>query len=95
MVRRCAVCQAPAIIRTSWTPANPGRRFYCCSGSCGFIHWYDPEMCPRATQIIPGLLNSMNDLRATVNQQAIHGRRLKFILGVSWLLFVVYLMKGI
>ena len=95
MVRRCPICQAPAIIKTSWTPANPGRRFYCCSMSCGFITWYDPEMCPRSTQIIPRLLNSMNNLQATVNQQAIQARRLKFILVVSWFLFVVYLMKRI
>ncbi|PWA97237.1 zinc finger, GRF-type [Artemisia annua] len=91
---RCPRCNAHSIIRTSWTPTNPGRRFYCCSRTCGFIDWYDPEMCPRAVQIIPGLLNSMNELRATANQQAKQARRLKFILGVTWFVFVVYFMIG-
>ena len=91
---RCPRCNAPSIIRTSWTDTNPGRRFYCCSKSCGIIDWYDPEMCPRAVQIIPGLLRSMNVLRATANQQAIQARRWKLILVVSWVVFVVYFMTG-
>ncbi|PWA95014.1 haloacid dehalogenase-like hydrolase family protein [Artemisia annua] len=52
---RCNRCGAPTIIKTSWTPYNPGRRFYCCGKSVsshGIIDWYDPPMCARATQII-------------------------------------------
>ncbi|GJU33024.1 homeodomain-like protein [Tanacetum coccineum] len=31
--------------------------------NCGIIDWYDPPMCERVVQIIPGLLNSMNNLQ--------------------------------
>ncbi|GKC31654.1 hypothetical protein Tco_1038948 [Tanacetum coccineum] len=34
---RCTRCEAPSIVRTSWTNTNPGRRFYCCSVRCGII----------------------------------------------------------
>ncbi|GJV17042.1 hypothetical protein Tco_1362365 [Tanacetum coccineum] len=33
--------------------------------NCGIIDWFDPPMCDRAVQIIPGLLRRMNDLQAT------------------------------
>nr|GMD83572.1 zinc finger, GRF-type [Ipomoea batatas] len=29
-------------------------------GSCGFVKWYDPPMCPRSERIIPGLLKRIN-----------------------------------
>ena len=31
MEARNCFCGHPAIIRTSWTQTNPGRRFYCCA----------------------------------------------------------------
>ncbi|PWA49795.1 hypothetical protein CTI12_AA478310 [Artemisia annua] len=91
----CPNCNAQSVIRTSWTTINPRRRFYCCSGSCGIINWYDPPMCPRAVQIIPDLLRSMNELQercnelqARVDEQASKVRRLKWILGVLASAFV-------
>ncbi|CAI0433330.1 unnamed protein product, partial [Linum tenue] len=35
--------------RTSWTDANPGRRFYGCSKfgtnrACNYFRWYDPAL---------------------------------------------------
>ncbi|PWA43614.1 zinc finger, GRF-type [Artemisia annua] len=57
-------CGSPAVIKTSWTQFNPGRHFYCCSKrgpNHGIIDWYDPTMCDRAVQIIPGLLRNMNE----------------------------------
>ncbi|GKB99822.1 zinc finger, GRF-type containing protein [Tanacetum coccineum] len=65
---RCRICGSPCVIKTSWTPTNSGRRFFCCSkrgSNCGIIDWFDPLMCDRAVQIIPGLLRRMNDLQAT------------------------------
>ncbi|MFS7970688.1 putative transcription factor GRF family [Helianthus anomalus] len=57
-------CGKLAIVRTSWTDNNPGRRFYSCPSpdvSCpGFVCWVDPPMCPRAVRIIPGLLRARN-----------------------------------
>ncbi|KAL8197747.1 hypothetical protein R6Q57_024281 [Mikania cordata] len=57
-------CGKEAVIRTSWTSRNPGRRFYSCpdqGSNCSFITWVDPEMCPRSILIISGLLKSKNE----------------------------------
>ncbi|KAK9049659.1 hypothetical protein SSX86_031373 [Deinandra increscens subsp. villosa] len=54
-------CGRFAIVRTSKTDTNPGRRFYCCAeqgSNCGFFMWFDPPMCARSTELIPGLLKS-------------------------------------
>ncbi|KAL8248771.1 hypothetical protein R6Q59_005639 [Mikania micrantha] len=56
-------CGRFAIVRTSWTNQNPGRRFYSCpmqGTKCRFIGWVDPPMCPRSKEIIPDLLKSKN-----------------------------------
>ncbi|GJT67921.1 hypothetical protein Tco_1419718 [Tanacetum coccineum] len=59
---RCA-CGLEAVIRTSWTNRNPGRRCHTLSPTCvNFLRWYDPPMCQRSVQIIPGLLRSRNEL---------------------------------
>ncbi|GJS74928.1 zinc finger, GRF-type containing protein [Tanacetum coccineum] len=66
---RCRTCGSRGVIRTSWTPTNPGRRFFGCSKrgtNCGIIDWYDPPMCDRAVQIIPGLLRRINQLQQTI-----------------------------
>ncbi|GKA65510.1 hypothetical protein Tco_0765217, partial [Tanacetum coccineum] len=34
--------------------------------NCGIIDWYDPPMCDRAVQIIPGLLRRINHLQQTL-----------------------------
>ena len=56
-------------------------------------------MCARSVMIIPGLLNNMNQLQETVRvtaaiarENASKARRLKIMLGLSWLFFVMYLM---
>ncbi|GJY84099.1 hypothetical protein Tco_0497475 [Tanacetum coccineum] len=96
----CPNCNAQAVIRTSWTAINPGRRFSCCPGSCGIIEWYDDPMYLRAVQIIPGLLRNINalqtrsnELQSVMTEQAKQACRLKWILAISWFLFVAYLMK--
>ncbi|GKD34909.1 zinc finger, GRF-type containing protein [Tanacetum coccineum] len=69
MAARCT-CGLEAVIRTSWTNRNPGRRFYGCptlSPTCvNFLGWYDPPMCQRSVQIIPGLWRSRNKLEEIV-----------------------------
>ncbi|KAF5768846.1 putative transcription factor GRF family [Helianthus annuus] len=61
-------CGQDAIIVTSWTDLNPGRRFYSCptmNPNCGrFIGCVDPPMCSRAVAIIPGLLRHRNQVDA-------------------------------
>ncbi|KAK6148932.1 hypothetical protein DH2020_016457 [Rehmannia glutinosa] len=59
-------CGRRAVIRTSWTKQNPGRRFQSClnyeRGGCRYFDWEDPPMCPRSRIIIPGLLKKLNAL---------------------------------
>ncbi|KAL9145720.1 hypothetical protein ABFS82_13G062200 [Erythranthe guttata] len=59
-------CGLKVRVQTSWTVANPGRRFITCpnkgANSCRFYFWCDPEMCARSKQIIPGLLKKINAL---------------------------------
>ncbi|PWA85625.1 zinc finger, GRF-type [Artemisia annua] len=90
---RCNRCGATTIIKTSWTPINPGRRFYCCGkrvSSHGIIAWYDPPMCDRVVQIIPGLLNSMNRIQGELDGKTVETKRLKKVLVISWVFFIVY-----
>ncbi|KAK1430141.1 hypothetical protein QVD17_12682 [Tagetes erecta] len=54
-------CGSCTTIRTSWTEANPGRRFHCCRSGCGFVEWLDPKMCERSRIVIPGLLKRINE----------------------------------
>ncbi|PWA49556.1 zinc finger, GRF-type [Artemisia annua] len=92
---RCNRCGSIAVIKTSWTPTNPGRRFYCCSkrvANCGIVDWYDPPMCDRSVQIIPGLLNSMNRLQGEALEKANEAKRNKKWLIISWILFFLYLV---
>ncbi|GKF23760.1 zinc finger, GRF-type containing protein, partial [Tanacetum coccineum] len=65
------VCGRRAMILTSWTNINPGRRFYACprrDSPCIFFHWVDPPICEGAVAIIPGLLRSRNQIEAYVRQ---------------------------
>lgn len=94
---RCPICGSPVVIKTSWTQFNPGRRFYCCSkrgSNHGIIDWYDPPMCNRAVQIIPGLLRNMNESQAIVAENRGTIRRLKMMLVFSWVfVLILYVFK--
>ncbi|GKD00576.1 zinc finger, GRF-type containing protein [Tanacetum coccineum] len=87
MVAHCA-CGLEAVIRTSWTNRNPCRRFYDCptlSPTCvNFLRWYDPSMCQRSVQIIPGLLRSRNELEEIVAMVEEKRRKLLKFLIISW-----------
>ena len=57
-------------------------------------------MCPRAIQIIPGLLSKINtlqasyeDLQSKIFEQAKETRKWKLILAISWFVFVVYIVN--
>ncbi|KAF5942177.1 hypothetical protein HYC85_019819 [Camellia sinensis] len=59
---RCICCRRRRVIQTSWTDANPGRRFLNCpTNGCNQFTWVDPPMCSRAMQIILGLLKKVNE----------------------------------
>ncbi|PWA44743.1 zinc finger, GRF-type [Artemisia annua] len=67
-------CGNVAIIKTSWTDRNPGRRFFWCpnvmiwGSDCGTFGWIDPPMCQRAIEIIPGLLRARNALEENIKE---------------------------
>ncbi|GKE37018.1 zinc finger, GRF-type containing protein [Tanacetum coccineum] len=90
---RCA-CGLEGVIRTSWTNRNSGRRFYGCptlSPTCvNFLRWYDPPMCQRSIQIIPGLLRSHNELEEIVAMVEEKQRKLLKFLIISWVVFGFY-----
>ncbi|GER30052.1 GRF zinc finger containing protein, partial [Striga asiatica] len=98
-------CGRRAVIRTSWTTENPGRRFQACSNlseedpGCVFFDWYDPPMCRRAKALIPGLLKKMNaseeeilKLKTETLGLAVMNRKLKKIIFVLVLLVVSILI---
>ncbi|GKD90580.1 zinc finger, GRF-type containing protein [Tanacetum coccineum] len=84
---RCA-CGLEAVIRTSWANRNQSRRFYGCptlSPTCvNFLRWYDPPMCQRSVQIIPGLLRSRNELEEILAMVEEKRRKLLKFLIISW-----------
>ncbi|KAL8217174.1 hypothetical protein R6Q57_024011 [Mikania cordata] len=75
----CA-CGKQAIVRTSWTSKNPGRRFFSC-----------PEQV-RSVDIIPGLLKSKNDLQIQLKASVAESKSLKKKLIFSWIGFFVLLL---
>jgi hypothetical protein len=120
-------CGKEAMMRTSWTSRNPGRRFYCCPSTvcpltnycysycrcsiiihcaflnqgsrCNFFGWYDPEMCKRSMEIIPGLLRSKNEveslrdlLEAKLRASEEDARLKKKYLVFSWIFFAFFLL---
>ncbi|PWA62918.1 zinc finger, GRF-type [Artemisia annua] len=91
-------CGNEAVLCTSWTNTNPGRRFWSFAQSvpnCGFFLWFDPPMCVCSRAIIPGLLTSRNQLQERLNTMAFANRRLKIWLICSWFLFIVNVLHVI
>ncbi|PWA38265.1 zinc finger, GRF-type [Artemisia annua] len=102
-IPRICHCGLPTVLRTSWTATNPGRRFHCCpktviindlqgQDSCGFNGFYDPPMCPRSVQIIPGLLRNINHVQEVATNNERRDTMFKNLLLLSWLVFGVYFM---
>ncbi|KAL4556122.1 hypothetical protein LXL04_038765 [Taraxacum kok-saghyz] len=86
-------CGSEETRTTSWSDINPGRQFWRCSRpsmSCGFVGWIDPPMCPRAVQVIPGLLRAMNMLEERERLAHEDALKMKKLLFCSWFLFLFY-----
>ncbi|GER38052.1 GRF zinc finger family protein [Striga asiatica] len=65
-------CDKVARLQTAWTPANAGRRYFdCAEKACRFWNWFDPPMCARSKEIIPGLLRKINRLEAETNRHSV------------------------
>ena len=60
----------------------------------GIVDWYDPPMCPRSVEIIPRLLRSLNVKEDALFKIRVQARRLKFMLVVSWVFFVLFYVIG-
>nr|KAJ0184682.1 hypothetical protein LSAT_V11C900500970 [Lactuca sativa] len=88
-------CGKFAVVKCSWTPKNPGRRFYACpqkvkkfDSACRFIGWVDPPMCERSKVIILGLLRNINRMQAWCTA-------LKIMLLASWVFFVILFIRSV
>ncbi|KAK4396911.1 hypothetical protein Sango_1527700 [Sesamum angolense] len=71
-ILRICTCGRELLVRTSWTSTNPGRRFRGCPGNagkyCRTFQWVDPPMCRRSKEIIPGLLNRLNQYENAIKR---------------------------
>ncbi|GJV51481.1 hypothetical protein Tco_1447222 [Tanacetum coccineum] len=80
MGARCA-CGLEAVIMTSWTNRNPGRRFY----GCSTLVVYDPPMCQGLFMIYPGVVvrsrNKLEEILAMVEEK--RRKLLKFLI-IGW-----------
>ena len=48
-------CGKEAMLTTSWTTKNLGRRFYGCDkgkNGCNYFSWHDPQVNPREKKVI-------------------------------------------
>ncbi|XP_058763747.1 uncharacterized protein LOC131637175 [Vicia villosa] len=68
-------CGLDAPLMTSWTDANPGRRFYGCgmykiqgSKRCNHFVWYDEEMGARAKDMISSLNQRLISAKVTIEE---------------------------
>ncbi|KAB1222987.1 hypothetical protein CJ030_MR2G020038 [Morella rubra] len=81
-------CELTAPLKTSWTDANPGRRFFGCAKYdgkvCGFYEWFDLHTCPRGMEVGPHLVKKNKALQAELDLQKNTVKVLKVMLGASW-----------
>ncbi|GKD55079.1 zinc finger, GRF-type containing protein, partial [Tanacetum coccineum] len=94
---RCNKCDSIGVIRTSWTPGNPGRRFYCCSkrgSNHGFIDWCDEETCQCSVLIIKQLEDEVAEIRAKKGRMKMMLIFTTFFIGDS-LLAVFFVNLGV
>ncbi|CAL5188960.1 unnamed protein product [Lathyrus oleraceus] len=97
-------CGLDAPLMTTWTDANPGRRFYgcrmykVCFKKCSHFVWLDEEMNPRAKQLIYAILKNINGEKATIKSYKAKEEELKMKvkmlkkqLKINWMLLLVML----
>ncbi|KAL8201073.1 hypothetical protein R6Q57_012412 [Mikania cordata] len=95
-------CGKEAIILTSWTNNNPGRRFYGCpdqGSKCRFIGWFDQNQCQRCMDIIMGLLRAKNNfavenknLQEQLKALKSEASKMRKMLVFSWIGFLIYVI---
>ncbi|XP_062145629.1 uncharacterized protein LOC133853649 [Alnus glutinosa] len=94
-------CGLQCPLRTSWTTANPRRRFFGCSmydahkkaGQCRFFLWFDRETCPWGKEVLPQLRNELNCLKEEVIQ--LRARKMQLTQMLLFLTVVVIAFLGV
>ncbi|XP_065852143.1 uncharacterized protein [Euphorbia lathyris] len=96
-------CGEVAILRPSWTTANPGRRFFGCKhygtteASCGYFLWSDEDAPEHYRNVMNGLLKNLKEKDAIIESQkksiADGGKTMKKD-GV-WMNYTLALMLGV
>ncbi|CAL5213710.1 unnamed protein product [Lathyrus oleraceus] len=98
-------CGLDAPLMTTWTDANPGRRFYGCGmykvqgfKKCSHFVWLDEEMNHRIKELIFSLLKNINEEKATVKFYKVKKEELKMKvkmlkkqLKINWMLLFAIL----
>ncbi|KAM0051735.1 putative transcription factor GRF family [Helianthus debilis subsp. tardiflorus] len=92
-------CGLPSVLRTSYTRANPGRRFHYClirgSRGCGFVAWAAPPpphpTCPNYSEV-SAELERMIRINEDAGKTIAENKRLKVLILMSWMLFVIYVL---
>ncbi|KAJ6837482.1 cytochrome P450 94C1-like [Iris pallida] len=63
----CCYCGLISPLKTSWTPTNPGRRFYGCANyptnSCGFLLWEDEKLSEHYQILMWNLMKEVKEHR--------------------------------
>ncbi|PQM33106.1 uncharacterized protein Pyn_02890 [Prunus yedoensis var. nudiflora] len=85
-----------ACLQTSWTEANPLRRFHVCPNSsgrrkkgCGFFVWVDVEFPPREKALVSCLLRRLKELEKDIGRRQSRERKLMGWLILSWVMFLL------
>ena len=55
---------------------------------CNFFGWYDPPICNRARQVIPGLLRKVDLLEKKVEAQKKRERKLLVVICIFMIVFL-------
>ncbi|MFS7951901.1 hypothetical protein Hanom_Chr07g00600671 [Helianthus anomalus] len=85
-------CGACTCYHTSRTGANPCRRFLCYlyDGDCVMNVWADTSICPKCEMVLLALVRTINMKEKMAKTK---GMQVTTVLGISWLLFVVYVIN--
>ncbi|KAK9066297.1 hypothetical protein SSX86_013618 [Deinandra increscens subsp. villosa] len=92
-------CGKEALIQTSRTSRNPGRRFYGCpdqAAGCGFFVWIEHVKCSRCYDVIPAIMSEKHKLQMELKVAEMKAEYLKRYLIMTWagfFLIVIALMK--
>ncbi|KAK4581740.1 hypothetical protein RGQ29_025060 [Quercus rubra] len=84
---QCFCSERPVLV-VSWTPENPGRRFYECPNywvgrKCKFFQWHDNEIYKRDKVLIPEQRRQILTLEADIAGYRKREKRLLICLGLS------------